>query len=167
MALGPLVVYLLFAAVQHGEVMLGLTGPAASDRRTAFNVAGSATLYALVRTRLAERLSRDPCLPLPQTLFSSCPITWSCAITGPARGAVTAITGVTVLFAPFALHPRMALRPAPLAGQKRALRDTLAVTFPADLVQAQAGHFQEASVDRADRVLYRAKRPGRDRVETA
>lgn len=115
MTLIPLVVFVLFAFVQHGEVMLGLIDLAESNWLTAFNLGGSAVFYLLVRTRLSERLSRDPFLTLPQILFPICSITWSYAITGPARGAVIAIMVVTIVFGMFALHPKMAPRLALLA----------------------------------------------------
>jgi diguanylate cyclase (GGDEF)-like protein len=115
MTLIPLVVFVLFAFVQHGEVMLGLIDLADSNRLTAFNLVGSAAFYLLVRTRLSERLSRDPFLTLPQILFAICSITWSYAITGPARGAVIAIMVVTLVFGMFALAPKMAPRLALLA----------------------------------------------------
>jgi diguanylate cyclase len=115
MTLIPLVVYVLFALVQHGEVMLGLVDLNESNWLTAFNLGGGSLFYLLVRSRLSERLSRDPFLTLPQILFPICSITWSYAITGPARGAVIAIMVVTVVFGMFALDPKMAPRLALLA----------------------------------------------------
>lgn len=116
MALIPLVVYLLFAAVQHGEVMLGLIDLTESNWLTAFNLSGSVIFFLLVRTRMSERLSRsDPFLTLPQIVFATCSITWSYAITGPARGAVIAIMVVTVVFGMFGLQPKVAPRLALLA----------------------------------------------------
>jgi diguanylate cyclase len=115
MTLIPLVVFILFAIVQHGEVMLGLIDLTESNRLTAFNLGGSAVFYVLERSRLSERLSRDPFLTLPQILFAICSITWSYAITGPARGAVIAIMVVTIVFGMFALDPKFAPRLALLA----------------------------------------------------
>jgi diguanylate cyclase (GGDEF)-like protein len=115
MTLIPFVVFVLFALVQHGEVMLGLIDLAASNWLTAFNLGGSTVFYLLVRSRLSERISRDPFLTLPQILFPICSIAWSYAITGPARGAVIAIMVVTVVFGMFALDPKMAPRLALLA----------------------------------------------------
>ena len=115
MTLIPFVVFVLFAFVQHGEVMLGLIDLTESNWLTAFNLGGSAIFYLLVRTGLSERLSSDPFLTLPQILFPICSITWSYAITGPARGAVIAIMVVTLVFGMFALRPSMAPRLALLA----------------------------------------------------
>lgn len=111
----PFVVFVLFALVQHGEVMLGLIDLTESNWLTAFNLGGSFLFYLLLRTRLSERLSRDPFLTLPQILFPICSITWSYAITGPARGAVIAIMVVTIVFGMFALDRKMAPRVALLA----------------------------------------------------
>ena len=115
MALIPLVLYLLFALVQHGEVMLGLIDLAESNALTVFNLGGAFGFFLLARSGLSARLSNDPFLTLPQILFAMCSITWSYAITGPARGAVIAIMVVTLLFGMFGLPPRMAPRLAALA----------------------------------------------------
>ena len=115
MALIPLVLYLLFALVQHGEVMLGLIDLAESNALTVFNLGGAFGFFLLARSGLSARLSSDPFLTLPQILFAMCSITWSYAITGPARGAVIAIMVVTLLFGMFGLPPRMAPRLAALA----------------------------------------------------
>jgi len=111
----PFIVYLLFAAVQHGEVTLGLIDLTESNWLTAFNLAGAAIFYVLVRTGLSERISADPFLTLPQILFPICSIAWSYAITGPARGAVIAIMVVTIVFGMFALDPKWAPRLALIA----------------------------------------------------
>ncbi|HET9207362.1 MAG TPA: diguanylate cyclase [Burkholderiaceae bacterium] len=116
MALIPLVIYLLFALVQHGEVMLGLIDLAESNALTVFNLSGAFGFFLLARSGVSARLSpSDPFLTLPQILFAMCSITWSYAITGPARGAVIAIMVVTLLFGMFGLPPRMAPRLAALA----------------------------------------------------
>jgi diguanylate cyclase (GGDEF)-like protein len=115
MTLIPLVMFVLFACVQHGEVMLGLIDLTESNWLTAFNLGGSLIFYLLVRSGLSERLSADPFLTLPQILFAMGAITWSYAITGPARGAVIAILVVTMVFGMFGLQPRMAPRLALLA----------------------------------------------------
>ncbi|MBP6674893.1 MAG: GGDEF domain-containing protein [Vitreoscilla sp.] len=115
MTLIPFAVFVLFAFVQHFEVMLGLIDLTESNWLTAFNLGGCAGFYILVRSGLSERLARDPFLTLPQILFPICSITWSYAITGPARGAVIAIMVVTIVFGMFALDPKMAPRLAFLA----------------------------------------------------
>jgi diguanylate cyclase (GGDEF)-like protein len=86
-----------------------------SNWLTAFNLGGSVVFYVLVRSGLSERLSAEPFLTLPQILFAMCSISWSYAITGPARGAVIAIMVVTLVFGMFGLQPRMAPRLALLA----------------------------------------------------
>jgi diguanylate cyclase len=115
MALIPLVIFVLFAFVQHGEVMLGLIDLDESNALTAFNLCGAFGFYLLARSGLSVRLSSDPFLTLPQILFAMCSISWSYAITGPARGAVIAIMVVVLLFGMFGLPPRMAPRLALLA----------------------------------------------------
>ena len=65
MALIALVVYVLFAFVQHGEVMLGLIDLAESNVLTAFNLCGAFAFYLLVAQRLSraavERTVADAC----------------------------------------------------------------------------------------------------------
>jgi diguanylate cyclase len=115
MALIPLVIFVLFAFVQHGEVMLGLIDLGESNALTAFNLCGSFGFFLLARSGLSQRLSSDPFLTLPQILFAMCSIAWSYAITGPARGAVIAIMVVTLLFGMFGVAPRIAPRLALVA----------------------------------------------------
>jgi diguanylate cyclase len=115
MALIPLVIYVLFAFVQHGEVLLGQIDLEESNALTAFNLCGAFGFYLLARSGLSAHLSNDPFLTLPQIVFAMASITWSYAITGPARGAVIAIMVVTLLFGMFGLPPRMAPRLALLA----------------------------------------------------
>jgi diguanylate cyclase (GGDEF)-like protein len=109
------VTYVLFAFVQHGEVMLGLIDLTESNWLTAFNLSGTFVFYALARSGASARLSHDPFLTLPQILFAICSITWSYAITGPARGAVISIMVLTVVFGMFGLKPRVAPRLALVA----------------------------------------------------
>jgi diguanylate cyclase (GGDEF)-like protein len=115
MALIPLVIYVLFAFVQHGEVLLGLIDLGESNALTAFNLSGAFGFYLLARSGLSARLSSDPFLTLPQIVFAMASISWSYAITGPARGAVIAIMVVTLLFGMFGVPPRVAPRLALLA----------------------------------------------------
>ena len=115
MTLIPLVTYVLFAFVQHGEVMLGLIDLTESNWLTAFNLSGCFVFFGLARSGISQRLSSDPFLTLPQILFAICSITWSYAITGPARGAVIAIMVLTVVFGMFGLQPRVAPRLALVA----------------------------------------------------
>jgi diguanylate cyclase (GGDEF)-like protein len=115
MALIPLVIYVLFAFVQHGEVVLGLIDLGESNALTTFNLSGAFAFYLLARSGLSARLSSDPFLTLPQIVFAMGSISWSYAITGPARGAVIAIMVVVLLFGMFGMPPRMAPRLALLA----------------------------------------------------
>lgn len=103
-----LVVYLVFAVVQHAEVMLGLIDGAASNALTVFNLCGGFTFYLAIRAGLNERFTADPSLTLPQSAFAMVGIAWSYAITGPARGAVMIIMMLVILFGLFALSARQA-----------------------------------------------------------
>ena len=103
-----LVVYLVFAAVQHVEVMWGLIDLAASNALTVFNLCGSTAFYLAIRCGLNERYTADPSLTLSQSAFAMVGIAWSYAITGPARGAVLIIMMLVILFGLFALSARQA-----------------------------------------------------------
>ena len=115
MALTALVVYALFALLQHGEVMLGLIDRTESNRLTLFNLCGGLGFYAVVRSELSLRLSSEPSLTLPQMVFAIVSVTWSYSITGPARGAVIAIMILVIMFGMFILQPRQARSLALLA----------------------------------------------------
>jgi diguanylate cyclase len=109
------VVYVLFAFGQHGEVLLGLIDLAESNVLTAFNLCGAFTFYLLIRTGWSVKLSNEPSLTMPQMVFAMVSITWSYAITGPARGAVIAIMILVIMFGMFILQPRQARALALLA----------------------------------------------------
>ncbi|HEU5295980.1 MAG TPA: GGDEF domain-containing protein [Burkholderiaceae bacterium] len=115
MALIALVVYAVFALVQHGEVMLGLVDLTESNWLTLFNLCGGLGFYALIRSGLSERLSSEPSLTMPQMVFAIVSTSWSYAITGPARGAVISIMILVVMFGMFILQPRQARALALLA----------------------------------------------------
>jgi diguanylate cyclase (GGDEF)-like protein len=115
MTLMALVTYLLFALVQHGEVMLGLIDLVESNWLTAFNLCGALAFYLLVRSGLSLRLAVDPSLTLPQMVFAIVSISWSYAITGPARGVVISIMILVIMFAMFGLPSRVARGLAGLA----------------------------------------------------
>ena len=116
MTLTSVVSYLLFAAVQHAEVVLGLIDLSESNRLTAFNLAGALGFFALLRSGLSQRLvPREPSLTMPQMVFAIVSISWSYAITGPARGAVIAIMILVIMFGTFILQPRQARALALLA----------------------------------------------------
>jgi diguanylate cyclase (GGDEF)-like protein len=114
-ALLALAVYALYALVQHAEVLLGLLDLRQSNWLTAFDLAGALGFYLCVRSGLSRRLSKDPSLTLAQGGFALCAITWSYAITGPARGAVLSILVLVILFGMFSLSRRQA-RALALAG---------------------------------------------------
>jgi diguanylate cyclase (GGDEF)-like protein len=105
-----LFVFLVCAAVQQFEVMLGLMDQVASNWLTAYNLAGATTFFALVRSGFSQRW-KDPTLTMQQSAFALSSICWSYAITGPARGAILSIMIVVILFGMFGLRP----------GQSRAL----------------------------------------------
>ena len=115
MALIALVVYVLFALAQHGEVLLGLIDLAESNALTAFNLCGALGFYLLMRTGWSVKVSSEPSLTMPQMVFAMVSITWSYAITGPARGAVIAIMILVIMFGMFILQPRQARALAMLA----------------------------------------------------
>jgi len=115
MALTALVVYALFALLQHGEVMLGLIERSESNWLTLFNLCGASGFYAVVRSEASLRLSSEPSLTLPQMVFAIVSISWSYSITGPARGAVIAIMILVIMFGMFILQPRQARSLALLA----------------------------------------------------
>jgi diguanylate cyclase (GGDEF)-like protein len=115
MALIALVVYALFALVQHGEVVLGLIDLTESNWLTLFNLSGGLGFYALIRSGLSVRLSQEPSLTMPQMVFAIVSTSWSYAITGPARGAVIAIMILVIMFGMFILQPRQARALALLA----------------------------------------------------
>jgi len=115
MALLALVVYALFALLQHGEVLLGLIDRTESNWLTLFNLCGALGFYALMRSQLSVRLSAEPSLTMPQMVFAIVSISWSYSITGPARGAVIAIMILVIMFGMFILQPRQARSLALLA----------------------------------------------------
>lgn len=102
-----LLAYALFALLQQSEVSLGMVDARASRWLTTYNLAGAVGFYLLIRSGANQRLSRrDPSLTLPQSLFALTSITWSYAITGPARGAVMCILVLVIVFGMFRLTPR-------------------------------------------------------------
>ena len=101
-----LVVYVVFAGVQHVEVLLGMIDERASWALTAWNMSGGLVFYALVRSGWSRRLARDRALTVPQSLWAMVGIAWSYGITGPARGAVMLIMLLVVLFSMFTLDAR-------------------------------------------------------------
>lgn len=100
-------VYLLFALLQHAEVVLGLIDRRASHALTLFNLAGSLGVYGVVRSGWNLRIApADPSLSLPFGLFAMVSVVWAYAITGPARGAVLGIFVLIMLFGVFQLQSR-------------------------------------------------------------
>ena len=96
-------VYALFALVQHGEVVLDLIDPEASWRLSCFTLAGASLFYLVVRSGWNQRLGVEPSLSVPQMLFGMVAVSWSYAITGPARGAVVSIMLLILLHGMFVL----------------------------------------------------------------
>ena len=107
-ALLVLAVYVVFAGVQHVEVMLGLIDASQSRALTAWNLAGGIGFYGFIRSGLNLRLKAGRSLAIPQSMWAMVGITWSYAITGPARGAVILIMILVVVFAMFELKPSKA-----------------------------------------------------------
>jgi diguanylate cyclase (GGDEF)-like protein len=103
-----LAVYIVFAGVQHLEVMLGLIDATQSWALTAWNLTGGVGFYACIRSGLNLRLTSGRSLAIPQMLWAMVGIAWSYAITGPARGAVILIMILVVMFTMFELTPSKA-----------------------------------------------------------
>ncbi len=103
-----LIVYLLFAVVQHVEVLFGLIDPAESWRLTGFNLVVATLFYLLIRSGWNQKLSVEPSLTVPQMLFGLTSLAWSYAITGQSRGAVMSIMMLVLLYGMFALRPAQA-----------------------------------------------------------
>jgi diguanylate cyclase len=107
-ALLALVMYVMFAGVQHVEVLLGLVDAGNSLHLTIFNLVGGVTFYAVVRSGMNLRLHHDRSLALPQMAWAMTGICWSYAITGPARGGVILIMLLIIVFGMFTLTARQA-----------------------------------------------------------
>ena len=104
-----LAAYAAFALVRQGEVIVGLMDQGESKWLSAVNLSIALGFYLLLRCGLGERLSRDAALTLPQIVFGLCSITWTYAITGPARGVMVAIMILVLLFGMFRLTPRQSM----------------------------------------------------------
>jgi diguanylate cyclase (GGDEF)-like protein len=104
-ALLVLAVYVVFAGVQHLEVLLGLMDASRSWLLTAWNLSGGIGFYACIRSGLNLRLKTGRSLALPQSMWAMVGIAWSYGITGPARGAVILIMILVVIFTMFELTP--------------------------------------------------------------
>jgi len=101
------VVYVVFAGVQHAEVLLSLVDRQESNLLTLFNLAGTFVFYLLIRSGASEAW-RDPALTVPQMAWGVLSMVGSYAITGPARGAVMSILVLILVFGMFALRPAQA-----------------------------------------------------------
>lgn len=109
MVLLTMAVYVLFALLQEGEVLLGFIDAQASAWLTAYYLGGSLLFYLLLRTGWSGRLSpADPALTLLQTLHGVGAVIGAYAITGPARGAVLAILVLVLAYGMFGLSVRQA-----------------------------------------------------------
>lgn len=107
-ALLVLTVYIVFAMVQHAEVLLGMIDASQSWALTAWNLTGGFGFYLGIRSGLNLRLESGRSLAVPQSVWAMVGITWSYAITGAARGAVLLIMILVVVFTMFELTPRRA-----------------------------------------------------------
>ena len=100
-----LFIFVLFAFVQHAEVLFGLIDETDSWNLTSYNLIGATLFYLLIRSGLNEKLPVEPSLTVPQMVFGLVALTWSYAITGPARGAVMSIMMLVLVYGMFALRP--------------------------------------------------------------
>ncbi|MDM0058886.1 hypothetical protein [Variovorax fucosicus] len=103
-----LAVYVVFAGVQHLEVVLVLIDASQSWALTTWNLVGGIGFYLCIRSGLNLRLKTGRSLAIPQSIWAIVGITWSYAITGPARGAVILIMILVVIFTMFELAPSKA-----------------------------------------------------------
>jgi len=103
-----LFVYLLFAVVQHVEVLMGFISAADSWPLTAWTLTGATGFFLSVRSGLNLKLVRkgDPAWTIPQMLWATISVCWSYAITGPARGVVILILLPVLIYTVFALTER-------------------------------------------------------------
>lgn len=109
MVLLTMAVYVLFALLQEGEVLLGFIDARASAWLTLYYLGGSVLFYVLLRSGWSERLlPADPALMLLQTLHGVGAMIGAYAITGPARGAVLAILVLVLAYGMFGLSVRQA-----------------------------------------------------------
>ena len=101
--------YLLFALLQHAEVLFGFIDPQESAWLLGYCLGGSVFFYGLVRSRISERLwAADPSLTLWQTLHAVLGTVWGYAITGPARGGLLAILVLILAYGMFSLTVQQA-----------------------------------------------------------
>jgi len=103
-----LAVYLLFSAVCWLEVRLGMMQAAPAAWLCATSLAGISVFYGLVRSGLSERLSHDPSLTMPQSVFGIAITAWGYAINPQLRGAVMAIMLLNLVWGMFVMSPREA-----------------------------------------------------------
>jgi diguanylate cyclase (GGDEF)-like protein len=108
MVVATLVLYSLFAVIQHVQVLWGFIDPQASFWLTIYYLAGSLGFYLLLRTGWSARLSEDPSLLTWQLVHGIVAMTWSYAINGPARGAVLAIVVLLLTYGMFNLRAQVA-----------------------------------------------------------
>ncbi|MBX3603642.1 MAG: GGDEF domain-containing protein [Piscinibacter sp.] len=107
-ALLVLTVYVVFAMVQHAEVLLDMIDTRHSWALTTWNLAGGFGFYLCIRSGLNLRLKSGRSLAIPQSAWAMVGIAWSYAITGAARGAVILIMILVVVFTMFELTPQKA-----------------------------------------------------------
>ena len=105
-----LLVYVVFAAVQHAEVMLGLIDRTPSLWLTLIYLGGAVAFYMAIRSGLNEHVRDDPSLTVAQISFGFVIAAGSYAITGPARGAVMTLMVVGMVYGTFALTEKQSRR---------------------------------------------------------
>lgn len=71
---------------------------------------GCVVFYALARSGLGERLSREPSLSVPQMAFAMACVGWAYALAASLRGAILCLMPLILSFGIFALKPPMARR---------------------------------------------------------
>jgi len=111
---------LAFAGLQPLEVWLGMTEESRSWPLTACNLSGGLRFHAALRSGLSLHLPTGRSLSVPQSFRAIVGITWSNAITGPARGAVLLTLILVVNFSVFGLTPRKARPRRSMDGRRNA-----------------------------------------------
>lgn len=110
LTLPVVIVFVLFAFVQHAEVLFGLIDETESWWLTSYNLIGATLFYLVIRSGLNEKLPLEPSLTVPQMVFCLTALTWSYAITGAARGAVMSIMMLVLAYGMFTLRSSDARR---------------------------------------------------------
>ncbi len=99
---------LLIQALLVVRWRLGLLDGTALAWFLGLSLGGCVVFYALVRTSLGERVSREPSLSAPQMVFAMVCVAWGYALAGSARAAMLCLMPLILCFGIFALQPRAA-----------------------------------------------------------